>query len=181
MSGPTSPTFEIARPTGRCAETDHEFEPGEHYVAVLVETPDEESLARLDYSEAAWNEGARPEPPARVFASWKAVTSEPNQTRKLLIEDDELMDLFDQLAEGDDQRRLGFRYLLALILIRKRKLVYEGAREGVMFVRVRGTPQPPERGGDGPPYIEVVDPGLDEATIEAATEQLGQVMLGDDT
>jgi len=52
--------------------------------------------------------------------------------------------------------------------MRRRLLVLESNRPGVMLVRPRGVPRPPE----GPPLIEVIDPGVDESTIISVIAEL---------
>lgn len=173
----TGSSFEIARPTGVCASSGRTLAAGERYIATLVEG--ENGLERRDFSLEAWEAGGRPEQP--LFGSWRATMPSSDAPRRQLIEDDELLDLFDQLGEAEEDSRLAFRYVLALILMRKKLLVYEGQRrEGgaAMLVRPRGVPLPPERGGDGPPLVEVRDPGMDEEKIAEATEQLGMVISG---
>jgi len=183
ITGSSSP-YEIVKSEGVCPATGATLSPGDRVVVALVETPDDQALHRVDYSEAAWDEGARPKIPLRLFGFWRTVVPEPGAKKvQPLIGDADLLDLFDQLgeeAESADARRLAFRYLLALILIRKRQLTYEGGtpadlkhgKQGVMRIRPKGTPMPPE----GPPLIEVIDPGLDDETVAAATEELGQIM-----
>jgi hypothetical protein len=97
---------------------------------------------------------------------------------RALIDDAELVDLFEQLGAASAQRQLAFRYILALILIRKRLLRHVGTRKGsggeVMLVQLARA----AGGGPDDPAVEVIDPGLDEQTIAEATEQLGEIMLG---
>jgi len=168
---------DIARPTGRCAATGAAIEPGQAFVATLVETDD--GLTRLDYSPAAWEKGARPEPPLLFVGSWRTVMPEHDVKPRMFIDDDALNDLFEQLGEATETRRLALRYVLALILIRKRLLRLEGSDGSTMLVRPKGVDLPPDRGGDGPPLVRVDDPGLDEQTLNEVTEQLG-VVLGDE-
>jgi len=185
----TGSPYEIVKSEPVCHATGDTLSPGDRIVAALVETPEDEPLQRIEYKAEAWESGARPQPPLRLFGFWRTVVPEPGAKKQgqPLIAGDDLMDLFEQLGEDPesaDARRLAFRYLLALILIRKRLLSYEGGTpasvkngtSGVMRVRPKGTPMPPE----GPELIEVVDPGLDDETIGAATEQLGQIMDLDD-
>jgi len=183
MIGSSSP-YDIARPVRECASTGEPIAVGDPFVAVLVDLPGVETLTRQDFSLEAWEGGARPESPGSVFAFWRTVAPELNEQRKPLIGDDELMDLFEQLGEGASDDRLAFRYLLTLVLVRKRRLTYEGGtpadrktgRAGLMYVRPKGVALPPDRGGDGPPLIEVIDPGLEDETIASVSEQLGQIM-----
>lgn len=180
--------MEVSRPTGVCAATGGIIAPGDAFVAALVERADG-SLERLDFALAAWEHGARPErndgSPALVIGFWRTTMPSRDAPKRQLIAPDELVDLFDQLAEATEPSRIVFRYIIALILVRKRLLRYEGSRQGtsgsVMLVRRKGEFLPPDRGGDGPPLTEVVDPGMDEQQVADAIEQLGQVILGDET
>ncbi len=169
--------YEVARPTGRCAVTGRPITPGEAFVAVLVERDQDERLERRDYTLDAWGGGApvqRSGLGARVVASWRALMPRAGERGRRLIDDEALADLFEQVVEpdaGERNARAAFRYLLALLLIRRRLLRHAGARPGVLLVRRA-------RDGERAPTIEVADPGMDEATISAATEQLSAVLLG---
>jgi len=172
--------FELAKPTGACAATGDEIAVGDRFIATLVERPGEDKLERLDFSIGAWESGARPAPPLSLFGSWRTEMPEPGAQKQAFIDADGMTDLFEQLGESDDPRRRAFRYLLTLIMARKRLLRIEGQHDGAMLVRLKGQALPPERGGDGPPLIEVVNPGLDDQTVALATEQLGRVLLMDE-
>lgn len=171
MSLLAGPGYPIARATGRCAATGRQLQVDERYVATLVEREGQEPLERVDFSLAAWESGARPQGPGRLFASWRTAVPEPSSRKTAFLSDDELLELFEQLAEAGEARRVAFRYLLALILIRRKVLRYEGARAGVLTVRAR-TPAGALEGA----AMRVVDPGLDEQTIAGAMEQLGEIM-----
>jgi hypothetical protein len=147
---------------------------GESFVAVLTQSADSEDFVRLDYSAAAWTEGARPDKSVIILGFWRGVVPDPGAKKRLLIDDQSLLELFEQSgeeAEGSAERA-AFRFVLSLILLRKRLLVQEGSKGKTMLVRARGTPRPPE----GPAYMEVADPGLDEGAIARVTEQLGAVL-----
>ncbi len=143
-------------------------------MAALVENEGTEELGRLDYSVGAWERGSRPEAPARLFAHWRGVFAPALGARKLLLNDDELLDLFEQLATADRTNQIAFRYVLALLLVRRRVLTYEGTVEGVMRVRVRRLAA--EQAGE--PIVEVADPKLDDETVAGVIEQLGEVVGG---
>ena len=103
----------------------------------------------------------------------------PGQSKKPLIDDAALMDLFEQLEGAEERSRISFRFVLALILIRKKLLKYEGQhRDGagtgpVMLVRraTRASEPPAE-------VVEVCDPQMDDAAVGEAVEQLGAIMAG---
>lgn len=163
-------SFSISRPTGQCAHSGTPLAPGEKYVATLVERQGAEELERVDYSLAAWDAGTRPHPPLYLFASWRATMATPDaKKQQLALDDEELLDLFEQLSDAGDVKRQAFRFLLSLLLIRKRVLRYEGQRPGMMLVREVGT-------DTSLPPIEVVDPGSAPEAISSAIEQLGAIM-----
>lgn len=170
------PSYQVDRPSRKCAATGRELLPGERFVATLVEVPGQNELLRLDYCQAAWGDGARPEPPMALFGSWKSVIEDENRAPRQLLDDEELLELFEQLEKTTEPRRIAFRFVLALVLIRKRLLVYEGGTpsdqkrgvEGSMLVRLRSDK-------DAQP-TKVADPGMDDEAVNAATDQIGQIM-----
>lgn len=151
-------------------------------MAALVQHSDGDVFERLDYAEEAWAGGARPARPLILLGFWRGVVPEPGAKKRMLIDDQSLLELFEQSGESEqidgegEKDRLAFRFVLALILMRKRLLTQEGSRGRSMLVRARGTPRPPE----GPPLQEVEDPGLDAGTIGRVTERLGAVISGED-
>lgn len=172
MARPGETSYEISRSSGACAATGKQLETGEPYIAALVEREGEEGLARIDFTVEAWDAGERPKAPDRLFGFWRAKYEPSDTRRRPLIDDDSLIDLFEQLEGAEDDSRLSFRYILALLLIRKRLLRFEGSRRNdgktTMILRRPGLP-------DAPPY-EVADPGMDDAQVAQAIDQLGSVM-----
>lgn len=168
MSRTAASQYEIGRIGERCAASGVEFKPGDPFVAVLIHAKDTDALERRDYTPAAWSGMARP---AGFFASWAGVTPTGEKPRGAVIDTSSLLGLFETLSEAEDPKRLAFRYVLALILLRKRVLLPAGSvgpkgnEPGALLVRVRGSA--PE---DRP--IEVVDPAMDEQTVTEITEEL---------
>jgi len=179
MSRISGDAYSISRPTGRCAHTGEAFQPGDRFVAALVERAEEEGFERVDYSAEAWDAGARPE---RLFGFWRAVMPAHDEKPKLFIDDDGLLALFESLLdEADDEgeahaKRDAFRWVLTLILLRRRLLKQVGAsvRGGRRVLQLRQKGSPPEA-----TPVEVADPGMDEAAAAAAADQLSAVMWGE--
>ena len=199
-------TYDIERPTGRCTFTDRELDPGETYFATLIELTAEQieqarqdgeaqgrklkpemslGLKRLDVCLEKWEEGARPE---AMFSFWKTVVPEPNQKKKMFVDNAVLMNLLRRLEDTDDPQRLAFRYVLALILMRKKLLRYDGvetqgdSEEAKTFWKL--TPKLDLSKGPLGKWNEderllVLDPRLDENGIEEVTHQLGEILDGD--
>lgn len=179
MSRFGSQDYPIGKGTGVCSATGRRLEVGERFVASLVESEESEELLRVDFSGEAWDEGARPR---RLFGFWRGVIPAADAKKHVLIDDDAILDLFDQLATATDARRVAFRFVLALILVRKRLLVCEstrapkGGEPGVMLVRRKGDPRPPE----GPALGEVIDPGMTDEAVDEVIQQFEAVMAGED-
>lgn len=170
-----SHSYPLARSSGVCAASGAAFAPGEPIVAALVERPGSPHLERLDFSREAWARGARPPLPARLFASWKSSHLPPEPKKNSVLSDAELTDLFEELARaGDavDSRRAGFRYLLAVLLVRRRVLRLEGQKGANLLVR----PRQPAGASEPAPLLEIPDPGLDESAVNEAIEQFGQIV-----
>lgn len=178
MSRFGSQDYPIGKGSGVCAATGRRLDVGERFVATLVESEESEELQRADFSIEAWEEGARPR---RLFGFWRGVVPEPNAKKHVLIDDDALLDLFDQLASATDSKRVAFRFVLCLTLVRKRLLVCESTRAargdqpGLMMIRRKGDPRPPE----GPALVEVIDPGMTDEAIDEVIVQFEAVMAGD--
>ena len=105
--------FEVQRCTRCCAATNRALEPGDECYSVLEIAGAE--VVRKDYSPEAWK-GA----PDAAFGWWKSRVPEPTAKKIKLAPNDVLLKLFDQLADKSEQQDL--RYVLALLLVRRRVL-----------------------------------------------------------
>jgi hypothetical protein len=166
--------FKISRPEGTCSRCSQSLSPGEEIVA-LVKAGDEE-LLREDYHLGCWVEPMEKQASANrdVLGVWRTKIPRKQEKKKLLIDDELLVNFFERLAGQDEQARVNLRYVLALILMRKRLLKYQG-----MVRRDDGTElwQVKLRGQDEP--REVVDPKLDEFMISQLSASLGEIIQGD--
>lgn len=171
----TGANYEIARSSGSCSATGEPLEPGAPCVACLCEREADAGFDRLDYSIDAWNAGARPQ---RLFSYWKTTVAEANRKRRVFVDDDLLMNLFERL-EGDGRpQRVAFRFVIALVLMRKRHLKHVGKRmEGKDELWLL---QPRTAGGvEPPPPFEVVNPHLSDDDVQSVSDQLGEILNGD--
>ncbi|MBS0195710.1 MAG: hypothetical protein JSR77_03035 [Planctomycetes bacterium] len=170
-------TYPYSRSAGVCAATGRAFAPGERYYGTLVENA-AGTLERRDYSKEAWDAGQRPHAPERLFAAWRAAFHEHTPDKQPLLGDDELLDLWEQLAAADQPRQIAFRYVLTLLLARRRLLRVTGSHP-----RRGDTPAALlvlRKGDDQNRPLEVIDPLLDEAAVAEVIDQLGQVLPGTD-
>lgn len=158
--------WEIKKTLGQCTGTGKEFEIGEEYFAALVET--DEGLERRDFSAAYWNEHQ----PA-VYCFWKTRMPNPEEKKKIFVDNEMLMAFFERLAEETDPEKINFRFVLTLILMRKRKLKYNGCKiddgNEIWTLKVTGQDR----------YEKVINPHLTEDQIEGLTSQMGQILQMD--
>ena len=162
--------YALGRHGVRCCATGRAIEPGQEIVSVLAEDADG-ALHRLDYLPESWTPESRPGDELHVIGFWRGVAREP-APRPQRLDDAALLDLFESLEEASEPRRVAFRYVLALQLVRRRLLVLEGTSEGGIRVRRRT----PARGALAQPSIEVKDPGMDEQAVSEVIEQLSALI-----
>ncbi|TVQ54612.1 MAG: hypothetical protein EA377_05070 [Phycisphaerales bacterium] len=168
-----NPGYQVDRPTGHCAATGETLEPGSICMATLCEREDDEGFDRFDYSMSAWERGDRP---PRLFSYWRVTVPDPQAKKPLFVDEEVLLDLFQRLADDERPQRVAFRFVLGLILIRKKHLKLAGRKPATAdgeherwLVRPRGVD--PDQ-----PALEMVDPRLSEDDIEDITSQLNEIL-----
>lgn len=148
------------KPIGRtCAATGKELEPGTLCHSVLVER--EGRLERLDFSDEAWSG-----PPDDALAHWTCIVPEQAEERPAKLDPEALLRYFEQLSEDPNPAEEKLRYVLALWLLQKRRLVLDGSREedGIEYLQLSGSR------GEGP--FEVRDQHLTDEEIATLEKDL---------
>lgn len=158
--------WEIKKPLGECAGTGETIDPGQEFFAALVEN--EDGLERCDFSLEYW-ENNNP----KVYYFWKTRMPDPNEKKQMFIDDDMLLAFFDRLENETAQDKINFRYVLCLILMRKRLLKYISSFQKddseVWELRVTGQKR----------QVQVVDPRLTEDQLDDLTANVGQILQMD--
>ena len=104
--------YDIGRCTRHCAAaTQRQFEPGESFYSTLV--VEGADVIRQDFSEQAWDG-----PPEGVLGWWKSVMPTRDSRRLNLAPNEVMLELFDEWQ--DQENRQDIRYVLTLLLIRRR-------------------------------------------------------------
>lgn len=165
--------YEIGKASGHCGLGDHPINAGETYVAALVEREEDDGFDRVDVCQAEWDEGQRPD---RLYSFWRTVMEDQETKERLFVDDDVLVNLFHRLEDDDQPTRMAYRFIIGLILMRKRllkcDLVEERDGQPVWMMRPKG--MPPDS-----PKIAMIDPGLDETQSREVADQLGDILRGD--
>lgn len=156
--------YEVGRPGGKCVVTGREIQPDEKFMAALRETP--AGFERLDVSLEAWPDFDK----TGVLGFWQTTMPRPEAKKKLFVDDEVLCGLFERLAETTESSKLNFRFVLGLILMRKRMLIYETSRyEGdseIWSVRFKGRDD----------RLDLLNPRLDEQQVAEVSQQLGEIL-----
>ena len=163
--------YQVARSTGRCAATDRTFEPDEPCVATLCERETDDGFDRHDYAIEAWEAGHRPE---RLFSHWRTHARRTEERQRLLVDDDVLLDLFARLEDDDRPQRIAFRFVLALILMRKRLVRFEGTRTDtagaeIWMMRPKGQET----------AVAVRNPKIADDDVRELAAQLSEILAGE--
>jgi hypothetical protein len=155
--------YQIQASTRRCTVTGRELTPGERYYSVLID--EGSTLTRRDYSLAAWQG-----PPPGAFSFWQGRLPAGNGPRRPPIDDEILMECFGRLEGELEPARVSFRFVLALLLVRRKRLRLEDVRQegGQEILTVRDT-----RGGA---RHQVIDPGLPDDELEAVQDEVFQLL-----
>lgn len=150
------------RPPGRnCSISGRAFRLGESCWSVLVEKGGE--IVRQDIAEECWQG-----PPDGAIGHWRCPASAAPESQRLKLDAESLFEYFLQLEESPNVVQRQYRYVLALLLLRKRRLVLEEVVEldDRPAMRLVGS------AGEGP--FDVAEEELTEDEIGRLQQQLFQ-------
>lgn len=130
------------KPVGKaCAATGEPFSPGERCHSVLIEEQGE--VVRFDYSSEGWP-GT---PPEGFLAHWQTTIPEEEQSdQPQQLDAETLFEFFEQIIEDANPAQEKIKYVLALLLMQKKRLKLERSDvDGEQtFLRLNGSQ------GEGP-------------------------------
>jgi hypothetical protein len=88
----------------------------------------------------------------------------------MFVDDAILTELFERLGDATEEPKLNFRFVLGLILMRKRIVTYEGTQvvdgKEVWSMKLRGRDTP----------LELVNPHLGEEQVAEVSRQLTEIL-----
>jgi hypothetical protein len=163
--------IQVAKPGGTCAVSGRAITAGERFMAAVRETP--AGLERIDVAPEHWEAFDK----AGLLAFWQTVMPRAEEKKKVFVDDEVLCNLFERLADATEPAKIHFRFVLGLILMRKRLVLYDATRheeEGpgesgprdVWVVRMKGRED----------KLDLVDPKLDEKQVMEVSQQLGEIL-----
>jgi hypothetical protein len=166
--------WKIAKLGAACCGCQTPLSVGQTYFSVLRNTTGAEAgeaLLRQDFCCVCFQEKR----PDGVFYFWKAVQQAPDDTvkkRQPVVDVEHIIEFFKRLEGETAPQRVAFRYILALMLTRKKVLVFEAKKKDSAGHELQVFRE--KRGGQS---HAVVEPSLSEDEIANVSAELG-VLLG---
>lgn len=158
-------TYQLQGPTRICAQSGKVLKTGDKFVSALFE--ESGKLVRRDYALETW--APQTLTPAPI-AFWSGKIAEEGKQTKLVVNDEVLVDCLDHLTNNLDPSKANFRYIVALLLMRKKRLRFEDLlkKDGqeILVLRDHKTKK----------MYEVLDPRLDESQAESAQDEVFEVL-----
>ncbi len=160
--------YEISKTAGVCCSCNRALQPGDPLLATVIDTEDQ--LQRKDYCRACW-EGQNLNDDPDLLGFWSTRVPRPEEKKKLFVDDEVLMQFFERLDGTGDPGRVSFRFVLTLVLMRKKLLVYEGSEktpsgDEVWTMRLKGSDR----------TYQVTDPHMDEEKITEVSQHLSEIL-----
>jgi hypothetical protein len=156
--------YDLGRPGGKCCVCQQDLMRGVKIMAALRETG--AGFERLDISLDCWPKFERGD----LLAYWQTIVPLHEAKKKLFVDDQVLCELFERLKDTTEGAKLNFRFVLGLILMRKRMLVYESSREeagqDLWTVRFRGRED----------RLDLLNPKLNEQQVVEVSQQLSDIL-----
>ena len=171
-----SKEYNISKASGQCVACGKTMPPLEEFMAVLRET--DEAFVREDYCLPCWQAAPR-EGAKELVGVWRAHVPPPAEKKRMFVDDEMLVNLFHRLEEATEPAKVNFRFVLALVLMRKKMLVYDkmekaagenGDSVELWQMHFRGQSDQTHR---------VVNPHLDEEKIAEVSGHLGEILQGE--
>jgi hypothetical protein len=157
--------YQIQPNSRRCAATGRELQAGERLFSALID--ENHQFVRKDFSPEAWQG-----PPPGAFSFWTGHVSAATDKLKPRFDDDLLEDCFQRLEGQTEPSRINFRYVVALLLMRRRRFRFEtsAVEDGVerMILRCLRTDQ----------KHEVVNPQLSDDEMAQVQDEVFNVLGG---
>lgn len=150
-----------------CDATGKPFAEGELFYTALFH--DGEGFRRTDLSEEAWNARAVDPADEPLFSSWRSKFEPPAPPAPEALRRDDAEGMLRQLMESQDPAHLNTRYLLAVMLERKRILRPQQSPDSNTLIY--------EHGKTGETFI-IADPKLSLTDLFSVQEEVSSLLSG---
>ena len=164
--------YNISKTSGQCSKCGNQLAVGQEFVAVVKEVS--EDLSRLDFCMPCWEVSGQHNDPTFV-GIWHTKVPQHQEKKRQFVDNELLVDFFTRTETAQDATKVSFRYVLALVLMRKKLLVYDGMQKDaagaeVWLTHLRGSEQ----------VYHVIDPKMDEEKIAEVSRRLDEILPSND-
>ena len=160
--------YKVETSSRQCSKCGRAFGVGDEYFSAAVETAEEGRLGRRDFCPACWA------PADGYYSFWKTRVPAPEEApagpRPIDLE--RLTAVFERLEGAEDDEGRRFRYVLALALMRKRRLRLVSSRR---LGGRRGEELTLRQVGADRQHT-VVSPGLSEEEVLSVAGRLREIL-----
>jgi hypothetical protein len=156
--------YQLQAPTRRCTTSGRELRPGEKYITALLDECGK--FVRRDFAPDAWTG-----PPENAIGHWAARVPQAGEAAKRPPIDDEMLaECFHRLDGAVDADRVQFRYVVALLLMRRKRFKFEDVTKDASgdLLQLRDM-----RTGD---RFAVADPGLNAEAMATVQDEVFRVL-----
>jgi hypothetical protein len=155
--------YQLQPITRTCSITGRALKPGERFFAALFDQ--KPGFVRKDFAADAW-----PGPPEGAIAFWAGKVPAEDEKKRLRIDDELLLDCFARLEDRQEPAEVNFRYVVALLLMRRKRLRFEEARveDAIEVLSLNDI-----RGGS---VHRVINPRLTEEAMLQVQEEVFKVL-----
>ncbi|QQL43831.1 hypothetical protein [Sulfuriroseicoccus oceanibius] len=157
-----------------CSVTDRRFEDGEEFYAAIFEAPTgEEGFVRRDYCKEAWDDLLATDGSEMPFSFWKTTYEAPvHQPKEETVKKEDAESLLRRLVEEDEAHTENARFILAVMLERKKILKNTDTQRigdtKLLLYEHRKT-------GD---VLMIVDPEIPLDQIESVQQEIADLLAG---
>ncbi len=165
--------WKISRRHNKCTHSGKKFADGQSFYTCIFDDPEGEGFLRKDFSEAAWKELAETFKP---FSFWKTTCKYPQEETQVEVLGNESAEtMLRRMIEEDEASTENARYILTLMLERKKNLHPVGVKETdssrLLLYEHRAS-------GD---VFVIRDPRLKLDEVEKIQEEVSQLLDQDNT
>jgi len=160
-----------------CAECAKAFEPGDALFSALY--LEDNLFVRRDRCPDCWG----PRKGGGEFSYWRTVVPEPEDPARkkrridAMLDPQVLFDVFREMTDDPDPRKRRFRFVLSLMLVRRKKLRFVSIAKRKMADGQQDCLVLKQKGRGARLSFDVVDVRLSEEEAVAAQREVGQLLV----
>jgi len=147
-----------------CSACNHSFVEEQDVFSGLCD--EQTAFVRRDFCGGCWPQQER----AGFFSHWQTRIPKKDAPVKRFVDDEIVLEFFRKLEGQEEPLKKNFRYVLALLLMRKKALKF------IEFKRTEAGAMLVLRDALSQCDYHVADPDLNEEQIQQVTEEIGQIL-----